>query len=205
MEWEFCRFDILNDLSGQGMEQDVFVDISDIPGNYSNPFNILYKTSDIINNSNIGLDIIKDFSENFKNKLDLEVQDADDIYFYTGMIQDSYDFHKQSFKVKQIKLEFDLNSLLSNHLYEKKGNVMKIITLDKKTCTLFEESFKKVKAITEEESRKKTKPLWIKDNHLEQLENLTNDMVRIFKYHYEINLFYMESILREIQFYNINV
>ena len=111
MEWEFCRFDILNDLSGQGMEQDVFIDISDIPGNYSNPFNILYKTSDIINNSNIGLDIIKDFSENFKNKLDLEVQDADDIYFYTGMIQDSYDFHKKSFKVKQIKLHFDLNSL----------------------------------------------------------------------------------------------
>ena len=120
MEWEFCRFDILNDLSGQGMEQDIFVDITDTSGNYTNPFNILYKTSDIINNSNIGLEIIKDFSENFKNKLDLEIQDEDDIFFYTGMIVDSYNFHKKSFQIKQIKLYFDLNSLLSNHLYEKK-------------------------------------------------------------------------------------
>ena len=28
MEWEFCRFDILNDLSGQGLMQDIFIQIA---------------------------------------------------------------------------------------------------------------------------------------------------------------------------------
>ena len=51
MEWEFCRIDVLNDLSGQGLILDIFIDKTDVSGNYNNPFNILYKI--VINKTRI--------------------------------------------------------------------------------------------------------------------------------------------------------
>ena len=81
MEWEFCRYDVLNDLSGQGLVQDVFVDLTDSSGIYNNPFSILFKTSDIISNTNNGLSIMREYADVFENKLDLDCQEKDDIYF----------------------------------------------------------------------------------------------------------------------------
>ena len=204
MEWEFCRYDVLNDLSGQGMEQNLFINVSDVSGNYDNPFNILENVSNIIDNITIGLDIIKEYSHDFENKLSLNTQDKDDIYFYKGMIVGAYNYHKKSFDIKIKKINYDMNKLLQNHLFVNKGIPVIFDKLDKKTCLLFKESFENVRERTNEESNTRTKPIWIKDNQLEELQNLTNELVRIFKYHYEINLFFLESILREIQFYNIN-
>ena len=98
-----------------------------------------------------------------------------------------------------------LCKFLKNSVFKNKGTPLKVINIDRKTIILFEESFNKIRSSISEESSKKNKPIWIKDNHLERLENLTNEMIRIFKYHYEISLFFLESILREIQFYNINI
>ncbi len=205
MEWEFCRYDVLNDLSGQGLVQDVFVDLTDSSGIYNNPFSILFKTSDIISNTNNGLSIMREYADVFENKLDLDCQEKDDIYFYKGMIEDSYRYHIKSFDIKKKKAIFDLNEILENSIFKKKGTPLKVVTIDKKTIVLFEESFNKIRKHITDESKNKSKPVWIKDNHLERLENLTNEMIRIFKYHYEISLFFLESVLREIQFYNINI
>lgn len=205
MEWEFCRIDVLNDLSGQGLILDIFIDKTDVSSNYNNPFNILYKMGDILNNTEIGISILREYADVFEKKLDLDCQDKDDIYFYRGMIEDSYKYHSKSYEIKKKKSIFDLNELLKNSVFKNKGTPLKVINIDRKTIILFEESFNKIRSSISEESSKKNKPIWIKDNHLERLENLTNEMIRIFKYHYEISLFFLESILREIQFYNINI
>jgi len=205
MEWEFCRYDILNDLSGQGLMQDIFIDTTDVSNNYRNPFAVLHKMGDIVYNTDLSLSIMREYADVFENKLNLDCQDKDDIYFYKGMIEDSYKYHFKSYSIKKKKAIFDLNEILKNSIFIKKGTPLKVINIDKKTINLFEESFNKIRDLIKEESNKKTKPIWIKDNHLERLENLTNEMIRIFKYHYEISLFFFESILREIQFYNINI
>ena len=49
--------------------------------------------------------------------------------------------------------------------------------------------FLELKNKTENEGTVKKKPLWIKDNQLEQLENLKEEMVRIYKYHFFWNLY----------------
>ncbi len=207
MEWEFCRYDVLSDLSGLNhdykMEQDIFIDMTDVSGNFNNPFRILYKINEIVSNVNIGLSMLKEYSENFQKILDLNCQDEDDILFYSGMIEDSLKYHQKSYNIKLKKLYHDLNSILKNNLFKSKGNALKFDSIDKKNCSLFEESFNKVKEKTEQESKNLQKPIWIKDNHIEQLQNLTNELVRVFKYHFEINLFFLESILRELQFYSI--
>ena len=204
MEWEFCRFDILNDLSGQGLVQDVFLDFTDVSGNYNSPFTILLKMSDIISNTNQGLSIMREYADVFESKLELDCHEKDDIYFYKGMIEDSYNYHIKSYDIKNKKAIFDLNDILENSIFKQKGTPLKVVNIDRKTILLFEESFNKIIKQIQDESKNKSKPIWIKDNHLERLENLTNELIRIFKYHYEVSLFFLESVLREIQFYNIN-
>ena len=201
MGWEFCKFDLLNDLSGQGMNINIF--ISDNSGADQNPFNILYKVSDINNNIEVGLSLMRNYADVFETELDLNCQDKDDIYFYKGMIENSYDYHNKSFDVKKKKLIFDLNEILNNKIFKTKGNrISKIESIDNKSILSLEEIYKDYEEINRE-SEKKIKPIWIKDNHFEKLDNLYLEMNRVFRYHYEIYLFFLESILREIQFYNI--
>ena len=47
------------------------------------------------------------------------------------------------------------------------------------------------------------KPIWIKNNQLEQLQNLKEEMNRIFMYHYETNKYFLESLVREVIFFNV--
>ena len=200
MEWEFCRFDILNDLSGQGLVQDVFLDFTDVSGNYNSPFTILLKMSDIISNTNQGLSIMREYADVFESKLELDCHEKDDIYFYKGMIEDSYNYHIKSYDIKKKKAIFDLNDILENSIFKQKGTPLKVVNIDRKTILLFEESFNKIRKQIQDESKNKSKPIWIKDNHLERLENLTNELIRIFKYHYEVSLFFLESVHQKKDF-----
>ena len=149
MGWEFCKFDILNDLSGQGMNINIF--ISDNSGEDQNPFNILYKVSDINNNIEVGLSLMRNYADVFETELDLNCQDKDDIYFYKGMIENSYDYHNKSFDVKKKKLIFDLNEILNNKIFKKKGDrISKIESIDNKSILSLEESYKDYEAINRE-------------------------------------------------------
>ena len=70
------------------MEQNLFINVSDVSGNYDNPFNILENVSNIIDNITIGLDIIKEYSHDFENKLYKKIQEIRKYFTSLGSRED---------------------------------------------------------------------------------------------------------------------
>ena len=110
-------------------------------------------------------------------------------------------YHSKSFRQKSKKLFYDLNGIYSNTLF--KNNTLKITEFDSKSCVSMEELYKKLVSKTENDRAGVSKPFWIKDNKLTLLENLKEDMVRIFTYHYNTNKYFLESLIREILFFDL--
>ena len=167
-----------------------------------NPVPILLIVEKIIKNSNLCLNSLKSHSENFVSSLNINSQDCDDLAFYKGLIEGSLNYHSKLLKTKIRKIIHDLNILLSNSLF-KKSDTMKVTEFDDKCCQNIQKKFSELVSKTDQESNSKEKPIWIKNNQLEQLQNLKEEMNRIFMYHYETNKYFLESLVREVIFFNV--
>lgn len=123
-------------------------------------------------------------------------QKQDDLLFYKSMIDNSYFFFTNSLKIKKLKLIKDLNHIWSE-LDSKK-------TVDELTILTFQNIIKDYKRHADDINLAKqnnTSLKWVKDDRIENLQLLENEMTEILDYHLKLIQFAHSGIELEKTFY----
>ena len=134
----------------------------------------------------------------YQYELELGTQDKDDLIFYKSIILDSKKYYTNAFRIREIKLIYDLNQIVKMFNDRK---LPEVFDLNKNIISLLKTHYNKVSNEIENNNKKNTKPTWIKNNKLKYIENIKTEMNRIFLYHIDINSHFKSALIKEIRFY----
>lgn len=144
---------------------------------------------------------IKAISE-IKNNLKILLghQEKDDLVFYKSLIDNSYFYLSKSLSVRKIKLLKDLNLIwtrIGERLNENKQmeevNKSNFIALLKDLRRLAEDVF--------QAKKNNTVLTWVKDDKIENLQDIENDIKEIIDYHLRLIRFFSSSVELEKAFF----
>ena len=152
--------------------------------------------------------ILKDIKEKLKEmninvgkyqyELELGTQDKDDLIFYKSIILDSKKYFTNAFKIREIKLIYDLNQIMKMFNDKK---LPEVFELNKNIITLLKTHYNKVLSNIKNNNQKSINPAWIKNNKLKFIKDIESEMNRIFLYHIDINTHFKSALIKEIKFY----
>ena len=166
------------------------------------PFKIFLNIIEIFNEIK---DLLKKFSNylnRYYHKLNISQQEDDDIIFYRSIILDSKKYFSNSHKIREKKLVYDLNKILS---MIETNQASKIYEISKYTYTVIRTNYKKLSKDVKNTNKKSNNRLhWIKNDKLKYIETIKREMFRCFSYHLEVNQHYLDSLISEMKFYNIS-
>jgi len=134
----------------------------------------------------------------YQYELELGTQDKDDLIFYKSIILDSKKYFTNAFKIREIKLIYDLNQIMK--MFNDK-RLPEVFELNKNIITLLKTHYNKVLSNIKNNNQKSINPTWIKNNKLKFIKDIESEMNRIFLYHIDINTHFKSALIKEIKFY----
>jgi len=134
----------------------------------------------------------------YQYELELGTQDKDDLIFYKSIILDSKKYFTNAFKIREIKLIYDLNQIMKMFNDKK---LPEVFELNKNIITLLKTHYNKVLSNIKNNNQKSINPAWIKNNKLKFIKDIESEMNRIFLYHIDINTHFKSALIKEIKFY----
>jgi len=140
---------------------------------------------------------IKNISE-IKNNLTnlLGNQKKDDINFYKSIIDNSYFHLNNSLKIRQSKFLIDLNNILSQI-----NDCTQIDSITKGNFTTIMKNYQKMAEKIKYDRDNNTLLTWVKNDKIESLNELNNNMNEIMNYHLKLINHINSFIEMEQQFY----
>ena len=129
-------------------------------------------------------------------------QDKDDIRFYNSILIDSKNHFTGSHIAREKKLIYDLNQLLK--LFDR-SRARKVYKINMSTLDTIKISYSKIEKDVKlyKKNLKNGKPNWIKEDKLKQANTITKEMIRTFRYHIVINVYFLQSLENELEFFGI--
>jgi len=124
-------------------------------------------------------------------------QQSDDIIFYKSIIDNSYFYLTNSFKIRKNKFTKDLN-----YIWSQINQYMQMDDINKKSfAALLRDFINKDNDIkTQKENNKKLK--WMKNNDIENIIDIVNNMSDMMKYHVNSFRWFLKFIELECNFYS---
>lgn len=146
------------------------------------------------NNCNILINEINEIKNNLKKLLGN--QKKDDIVFYKSLIDNSFFYLNNSLKIRKIKLMKDLD-----YIWKSLDNTK---AMDELTKTNFQSLLRDYRKIADEINNAKknnTMLTWVKDDRIESLIEIENELNEIMEYHSKLIQFFHSSVELEKIFY----
>ena len=123
-------------------------------------------------------------------------QKEDDIIFYKSIIDNSYFYLNSSLKIRKVKFLKDLNSIWK--LIDDRKQMDEI---NKNNFSLLLKDYHKMAEDINFAKKNNTVLKWVKDDKIESLRELENDMSEIMKYHVTLMTYYKKFVDLEKSFY----
>jgi len=140
------------------------------------------------------INCINDIKNNLKTLLGN--QKKDDIVFYRSIIDNSYFYLFSSLKIRKIKFIKDLNYIWSQ-IDERK----QMSELNKSNFTALLKDYKRMTDEVMQAKQNNTILTWVKDDKVENLQDLENDLNEIMEYHIKLIEFFTAIVELEKVFY----
>lgn len=176
--------------------------ISSLEFNNEDPFKIFLKIIQVFEEIK---DLLKKFSCNinrYYHKLNISQQENDDLVFYRSIILDSKKYYSSCHKIREKKLIYDLNKIMS---MMETDDLSKVYEISKYTYNILRNSYKKLsKNVKSNNINSNNKPHWVKNDKLKYIETINREMNRCFIYHFEVNSHYLDNLISEMKFFNID-
>lgn len=152
------------------------------------------KYIEIESNSTMLLIKINELKNNI-NKI-IGKQNEDDVIFYKSMLDNSYFYLFNSFKIRKIKFQKDITNI-----FNKIDTSNKFEDINKPNFMLLMKDYRKV--VDDYETAKKQSSLlaWIKDEKLNNFNDIENDMLETMNYHITLMTVMNAVIKVEQQYY----
>lgn len=123
-------------------------------------------------------------------------QKKDDIVFYKAIIDNTHFYLHSSLKIRKIKFLKDLNYLLSQ-IDERK----QIDEVNKSNFAALLKDYRKMAEDIAQAKKNNTILTWVKDDKVENLQDLENDFNEVMEYHIKLIEFFSSSVELEKAFY----
>jgi len=137
---------------------------------------------------------INEIKNNFQKLLG--DQKEDDIVFYKSLIENSYHYMSSCIKVRKLKFLKDLN-----HIWKQMEPSKQIESLTKPNFQAIIHDYKKLSDDIMEAKRKNTSLIWVKNDKINSLNDIENDMTEILIYHLKLITFTQECLQLKKDFY----
>ena len=124
-------------------------------------------------------------------------QRSDDIIFYKSIIDNSYFYINNSFKIRKNKFVKDLN-----YIWSQINECVQIDDINKKTFTALLRDFVKKDNDIKIQKQNNTKLKWLKNNDIFNIIDIVNNMSDIMKYHVNSFRCFLQFIELEFTFYS---
>lgn len=123
-------------------------------------------------------------------------QKKDDIVFYKAIIDNTHFYLSSSLKIRKIKFLKDLNYLWGQ-IDERK----QMDEVNKSNFTALLKDYRKMAEDISQAKKNNTILTWVKDDKVENLQDLENDFNEVMEYHIKLIDFFSSSIELEKAFY----
>ncbi len=141
-----------------------------------------------------GINTIGEIKNNLKKLLGN--QKKDDLLFYKSIIENSFFYLSNSLKIRQIKILKDL-SFIWSRIDERK----KLDEINRSNFMALLKDYRKMAEDINQAKKNNTILTWVKDDKVENLQDLENDFTEIMNYHVKLMEFFLSSIELEKAFY----
>jgi len=175
---------------------------SPVPPGNEDPLILLQKLHNMFSQIKLLLKKMIEFINKYQSQINVNEQDDDDIKFYSSIIINSKNYFISSHKARERKLIFDLNSILKSM---SKNKLNKIYKFNKSSVDIISNSLIKIKDDVDmyKNNLSSSKPKWRKDDKNKQFDTIETEMRRCFTYHISINKYFLESLIKELEFFDI--
>lgn len=174
------------------------------PDDDEDPLILLQQLHNMFNDIKILLKKMIEFINKYQSHININEQDDDDIKFYTSIIINSKNYFISSHKAREKKLIFDLNSILK---LMSKNKLNKIYKFNKSSVDVISSALIKIKDDVDmyKNNLSSIKPRWRKDDKNKQFDTIETEMRRCFTYHLGINKYFYNSLIKELEFFDIKI
>ena len=169
------------------------------------PFKLLLKLLIIITEVKSELRRLSVSINDYQFKLNIGNHDNDDLIFYKSIILDSKKYFFTCHKIREKKIIYDLNQIAKSFNSNDSSCFLNetIYELNKSVIKSLKKSYNKLALQVKEINANHTKPKWIKNDKFKYIEDIKIEMNRTILYHIDINSYFRDSIIQEINFFKI--
>ena len=142
--------------------------------------------------------LITEVKNNLKNLVGH--QEEDDLLFYKSLIDNSHFYITKSLRIRKIKFLKDLNFIWSR-ICERIGENKQMDEISKNNFMALLKDHRKMAEDIYKAKKNNTSLTWVKDDKVENLQDLENDFSELMDYHVKLIEFFSSNIELEKIFY----